>query len=102
MKKNLPKYYINNTFKNLFQTNYFKDLKINFYSGKLNIIVEENPIIQEIQINGIKNKSILKELKKITRESEKYPYIKTNITIQKNHQTPFGAPVCMVTAFYKF
>ena len=55
---------INNTFKNLFKTNYFKDLKINFNSGKLNIIVKENPIIQEIQIIGIKNKSILKELKK--------------------------------------
>ena len=50
---------INNTFKNLFQTDYFKDLKINFSSGKLNIIVEENPIIQEIKINGIKNLSLI-------------------------------------------
>ena len=49
---------INNTFKNLFQTNYFKDLKINFNLGKLNIIVIENPIIQKIQIIGINNKSV--------------------------------------------
>ena len=75
---------INNTFKNLFQTDYFKDLKINFSSGKLNIIVEENPIIQEIKINGIKNKSILKELEKITRKKEKYPFIKSNVMKQKN------------------
>ena len=75
---------INNTFKNLFETDYFKDLKINFSSGKLNIIVKENPIIQQIQINGIKNKSILRELKKITRKTEKYPFIDTNIMKQKN------------------
>ncbi len=75
---------INNTFKNLFQTDYFKDLKINFDSGKLNIIVKENPIIQEIIINGIKNKSLLKELKKITRNTEKYPFISSNVMKQKN------------------
>ena len=32
---------INNTFKNLFQTDYFKDLKINFISGKLNITLKK-------------------------------------------------------------
>ena len=50
----------------------------------MNIIVKENPIIQEIKINGIKNKSILKELEKITRKTEKYPFIKSNIINQKN------------------
>ena len=75
---------INNTFKNLFKTNYFKDLKINFNSGKLNIIVKENPIIQKIQIIGIKNKSILKELRKITRKTEKYPFIESDVIKQKN------------------
>ena len=75
---------INNTFKNLFQTDYFKDLKINFNSGKLNIIVKENPIIREIKINGIKNKSLLKELEKITRKTEKYPFISSNVLNQKN------------------
>ncbi len=75
---------INNTFKNLFQTNYFKDLKINFNLGKLNIIVKENPIIQKIQIIGINNKSIIKELEKITRKTEKYPFIESKIIEQKN------------------
>ena len=75
---------VNNTFKNLFQTDYFKDLKINFDSGKLNIIVKENPIIQEIKIKGIKNKSILSELEKITRKTEKYPFISSNVMKQKN------------------
>ncbi len=75
---------INNSFKSLFETNYFKDLKINFESGVLKITVVENPIIQEVKINGIKNKSILKELEKITRKSEKYPFIELNIINQKN------------------
>ncbi len=75
---------INNTFKNLFQTDYFKDLKIRFNSGKLNIIVKENPIISEIKIKGIKNKSLLKELEKIVRKTEKYPFINSNIMSQKN------------------
>ena len=75
---------INSTFKKLYQTNYFKDLKINFNVGNLKIIVKENPIIQRIKINGIKNKSILKELEKITRKSEKYPFIESNISKQKN------------------
>ena len=75
---------INNAFKNLYETNYFKDLKINFSSGILKIEIIENPIIQIIEINGIKNKSILRELKKITRKSEKYPFIEANIVKQKN------------------
>tara|TARA_B100001248_G_scaffold237217_1_gene201012 strand:+ start:3036 stop:5285 length:2250 start_codon:yes stop_codon:yes gene_type:complete len=75
---------INNTFKTLFETNYFKDLKINYKSGILEIIVQENPIIQEIKINGVKNKSIFKELEKITRKTEKYPFIESNILNQKN------------------
>ncbi len=75
---------INTTFKTLFSTNYFKDLKINYKSGILEIIVEENPIIQEIKIEGVKNKSILRELEKITRKTEKYPFIESNIINQKN------------------
>ena len=75
---------INDTFKKLFETNYFQDLKLNFKSGILQIIVKENPIIQNIKINGVQNKSILKELEKITRKSEKYPFIESNIIKQKN------------------
>ena len=80
----IDKHTLNNTFKNLYQTNYFKDLKINFDFGKLIITVNENPIIQEIKINGVKNKSILNELKKITRKTEKYPFIESEIKNQKN------------------
>ena len=72
---------INISFKNLFETNYFKNLKINFKDGIVLIDVIENPIIERITINGVKNRSILKELEKITRKSEKYPFIESNIII---------------------
>ncbi len=75
---------MNDAFKALFDTNYFKNLKINIDTGILKITVVENPIIQEIVINGIKNKSILKELKKITRKSEKYPFVESYVINQKN------------------
>ncbi len=75
---------INNSFKNLYDTNYFKELKINFSSGILKIILTENPIIQSITINGIANKSLLRELEKITKKLEKYPFIDTQIKKQKN------------------
>ena len=70
---------INLSFKKLFATNYFKNLKVNLNNGIVFIEVLENPIIQKIQINGVKNNSLLEELKKITKQSEKYPFIETNI-----------------------
>ena len=75
---------INFSFKKLFETNYFKNLKINFENGIISIEVIENPIIQSIKITGIKKKSLLDELEKITKKTEKYPFIESNILEQKN------------------
>jgi len=75
---------LNNAFKKLFETDYFKDIKISFNNGYLKIDVEENPLIQSIIINGIKNRSIVDELTKITKKTEKYPYLENNINDQKN------------------
>ena len=66
---------LNNAFKRLFETNYFKDVKIRFNKGYLEIDVVENPLIQLVIINGIKNKRILDELNKITKKIEKYHYL---------------------------
>ena len=74
---------LNNAFKKLFNTDYFKDIKINFKNGILKIKVDENPIIQTIIINGIKNQTILSEITKITKKSEKYPYLENKINDQK-------------------
>ena len=62
---------LNNAFKNLYETDYFKNIKISLNKGILKNEVEENPIIQSVIIKGIKNKSILSELNKITKKIEK-------------------------------
>ncbi len=75
---------LNNAFKRLFETSYFKDVNLSINEGFLKIYVVENPLIQSIYIEGIKNKTILNELKKITKKIEKYPYLENTINNQKN------------------
>ena len=48
----------NEILKNLYETNYFKDIKITLKNGLLTIVVEENPIIGNINIEGVKAKKI--------------------------------------------
>ena len=75
---------LNNSIKKLYKTDYFKDIEILSSKNVLIINIIENPIIQTIEIKGVKNKTILKQLTDITKKSEKYPYLKKNIKVQKN------------------
>ncbi len=75
---------LNSAIKELYKTNYFKDIQIINKNKILEIKINENPIIQSIQVKGIKNKSILKQIDEITKKSEKYPFLKNNIQDQKN------------------
>ncbi len=59
---------LNNAIKKLYETNYFKDIKIFISENSLLIEIVENPIVQRIDIKGIKNKSILKQLESITKK----------------------------------
>ena len=54
---------INLILKNLYETNFFKDVRISFENNKLIINVLENPIIEKIQYNGIKSNKLLKLIK---------------------------------------
>ena len=75
---------INNSFKKIFDTNYFQNLNIKFIDGILSIRVVENPIVEKINITGIENKSIYSEMEKITKKTEKYPFIQSNFAEQKS------------------
>ena len=44
--------------KNLYDTNFFKNINITFEDSTLSIVLEENPLIQNIVYNGIKSKSL--------------------------------------------
>ena len=46
----------NESIKNLYETNFFKDVNITFDKNKLTINLIENPIIEELELTGIKKK----------------------------------------------
>ncbi len=75
---------LNSSIKKLYKTNYFKDIKISQENKILKIIIIENPIIQSIKINGIKNKNTLSKLEELTKKYEKYPFLKNKILNQNN------------------
>ena len=59
-------YELNRILKDLYETNFFKDINVKFDDQTLIISVEENPIIENIFYNGIKSKRILKIIKQET------------------------------------
>ena len=80
--QNLSDELLNNALKELYATNYFESIKISNNAGTIEIIVKENPIIQQIIIQGVKDKNIKENLEKITKKLEKYPFIENNINDQ--------------------
>ena len=70
---------LNDILKRLYKTNFFKNINIKINNSILFIEVEENPIIQNLIVKGIKNKDTLKEIKKIISLKEKNPYLDDQI-----------------------
>ena len=58
----LSKNDLNNALKNLYDTNFFKDVELKIEDSILKILVNENPIIKSVKINGVKNKTLEKAL----------------------------------------
>ncbi len=53
---------LNETLKNLYNSNFFSNIDINILNETLTINVTENPIIEDVRIVGVKNKSVVKSL----------------------------------------
>ena len=70
---------LNDIVKKLYETNFFKDIKINFKQGILNLKVSENAIIQSVVFNGVKNKRILNTLEENIQLKEKKSFFETYI-----------------------
>ncbi len=64
----------NNILRSLYETNFFKDIEFTIDNSTLNIKVIENPIIQTLQISGVKKKPFLKILYDSITLKEKSPY----------------------------
>ena len=62
LNENYDNSQLNDSLKQLYQSNFFSDIKINFSDGILKINLVENPIIEDIEFTGIKNKSFIEEI----------------------------------------
>ena len=71
--------------KNLYETNFFKNISVSIDYDKLLLIVEENPIISTIKIRGIKAKRIKESISKnlSLREKSSFNEVKLNNEVKK-------------------
>ena len=84
LNSELSRNQLNDVIKNLYSTEYFKDVSINVKNNILYIYVEENPIIQSIKFEGLKNKRILKILNDQIELREKSSFIKNKVKKGEN------------------
>ncbi len=79
---------LNNSLKKLYESNFFKDIQISINNGILNVKLVENPIIEDIEIVGIKSKTftadILDNIKLKNRMSFTEDLLKKDIDLIKN------------------
>ncbi len=66
--------------KDLYSTNFFNNITIGFIEGKLSINVIENPLVQNVEINGVKNKDLKKAISEQLSIKEKNSYVEEIVT----------------------
>ena len=85
---------LNNILKKLYETNFFKDVKVNLSDNTLIINVIELPIVQTINLNGIKKESLEEGIYKILKLKNKSPYrehlVKNDIALIKESLKTVG------------
>ena len=95
---------LNSLIKELYNTNYFKNIYVSSNNGILKIEVDENPIIQKVVINGVEDNKIYDNIKEITSKIEKYPFVETKIKEQtqllKNILKTYGYYFVKLNTFY--
>ena len=79
---------LNLLLKDLYITNFFKDIKLTLKNNVLTIKVVENPIIEDLKINGVKNKKLEEALLDIIELKSRKSYIEStflkDLTLIKN------------------
>jgi len=70
---------LNNILKELYGTNFFSDIKLSFNNRILKINVKENPIIENITYDGVKNSRILEIIKNGSLIKERSSYNENKI-----------------------
>lgn len=77
INKNYSEQDINQILKNLYSTNFFKNVDISLKNKTLRITLKEYPIVNQLILSGEKNKSYEKEIIKAIRLKEKQSFIKS-------------------------
>ena len=62
INKNFEDKDLNKSLRELYNTNFFSNIQMSLVDGVLKIDLVENPIIEDIEILGIKNKSFLENI----------------------------------------
>ena len=63
LNEEITKLKLDKALKSLYKTNFFRDINLNFENQILYLKVEENPIIENLQIEGIKKQSLVEFIK---------------------------------------
>ena len=75
---------LNDSLKELYQTNFFKDIQFDLSNKTLLIRVDEYPLVQEIIIEGIPAQKTINKIKENLQLKEKNPFIESLIQNDKN------------------
>ncbi len=75
---------LNQIIKNLYDTNFFKDISLNIQDNTLVVKVEENKIIQSVIIEGVKSQKIKKAILKNLFSKDKAPFLIEKVKIDQN------------------
>ena len=74
---------INNLIKELYETNFFKNIEISLENNILSLLIEENPIISSIKINGIKANRMKEDITEVLSLREKSSFNEINLINEK-------------------
>jgi outer membrane protein insertion porin family len=72
---------LNDIFKNLYNTDFFKDINIKLEKNILHIDIIENFIIEDISYNGVKNKKIVEAISDISKLKSRSAYTDSALSI---------------------
>ncbi len=79
---------LNNVLKNLYNSNFFKEIDLSLSNGLLTINLTENPIIENIEITGIKSKSFKQKISDSMNLKDRMSFtedqLQKDITLIKN------------------
>ena len=80
-KENYDDQLLNESLKRLYNSNFFENIIFNFEEGILTISVIENPIIEKLEITGIKSKTIIEEISKVIFLKDRMSYNKNLVSV---------------------